>query len=320
MEDWDYEVIIMDLNRYLWADISTTLEDWEKPQAIQSAFFNWSGTKDLHPMEVKNAFDSMQQETITYLADFFPDQMQIILQIQDPKEVGYHEGLFTWLLFSFRNEKAMEEVQTIYDEKGVIEAIKVFSDMNHRLAKQTKRQYDELAERHIQNYKVFGDGAATRTREFPPKWATQDEEISCNLFTMNMFEILKYMRNQYELYEDSVKLSVEFNVSKVSGRTQVLLMPLDYETLSDKTYLKVKTLRIYIREMIRKGIIRKVGRRGHNGPDLISIGYWIGPGPVPSRLRGARAVLWLKQSNVYMEILRRFDPYWWRKDHVEPSF
>lgn len=277
---------------------------------INNAWEQWYYDSELKPVDALRTFNDFQISTRRYISTFLE------FGIKDPAHVGYQEGLLSWLLFTFRNDRhvldAVDETDDPIDTISALERSKtekIRKAYNSYLRKVQEGVQDKINKRKRPGTK----------RDFPPLWFSKDEVIKRRLGNpndkafQNLIIIFQHLwdSEQHINYQDSYALMIKLRITGNNDKdhTPIFLKPLDYERIARLIGLQEGkvSLRYYIQEMIRAGILKSTGKKfERNGQRILSIGFYIPYGPYDARKY--TKIKFLSDTPQMRTALREFQP------------
>ncbi len=141
-------------------------------------------------------------------------------------------------------------------------------------------------------------------RSFPPKWIKGSKAIMDNLKkkgNRHFLELYWLLKEGRVRHTGTIELTQKRRWKGEGGKLPVLSKA-DYHQAKKETGLEAQQVRRYLQEMVRHGIVKKMGKDGVGGQVVYSLGYW-----AKGYAKFPRPVFYLKQTQKMKEALRNFD-------------
>jgi hypothetical protein len=190
-----------------------------------------------------------------------------------------------------------EEVAELFIKNGAYYQDSRFKKIRNKAVRELKQIPPHLA-KYLDTLEVKDK------RGFPPKWFTGSKAIMDNLRkkgNRHFIELYRLLKEGSVKHSDTSAVMQKREWNGEGGKLPVLSKA-DYDQVEKETGLEAQQVRRYLQEMMRHGIIKRVGKDGCGGQMVYSLGHW-----VQGRAAFPRPVYYLKQTQKMKEALRNFD-------------
>ena len=297
---------------------------------ISNQIYNWQKSKDfkkIHSWDKLNIWKRLHEDTKTYFKSYHDNIFDMFSSIKDPEICKNDEEVqLSWLEDAFSDVDYFWEEYSQLDPTATFKAkLDVFNYCGHLIVKRVRRVFRDYKKRKedLLDASLDNRTKTIKTRKIIPASMLKDLEVKVmyeDQTIKNLEKILKILHHKNEQYElfDTRELKERKHLAYIEDRDKdgnwkdylpVILKPIDYKQLSVLMNVTERTLRDYIREMIRVGFLIDTGKRFDKCNHILVIGRWIEGGKHEHR------EYLLKDTPEMREAIKQFNPYRRQKEY-----